>query len=150
MGGTVSDQLQQGVEFNILVDPQAAQEVLHAGWRKTVMVGLDVTAQALLYPEDLARIKALGTSAALTVHSILSALDADAWSSVSKATGGLEIYDACALASWLRPELLGAKVCNDRLFVVARHYRVCGRILWCVDSTSWNRAVKAFPRVLPR
>jgi inosine-uridine nucleoside N-ribohydrolase len=81
MGGTISQQLQRGVEFNILVDPQAAQEVLQAGWRKTVMVGLDVTAQALIFADDLRRIEEIGTPAALAAHSILTELDAETWSS---------------------------------------------------------------------
>jgi|EP01043_Picozoa_sp_COSAG02_P013944 purine nucleosidase len=119
MGGTVSDQLQSGIEFNMLVDPLAAREVLNAGWRKTVMVGLDVTGAALLYADDLARIKGLATPAALSAHSILSKLDADAWSSASKGTGGLEIYDACALAAWLRPELLGTPSLSPPFFILA-------------------------------
>ncbi|NGP44878.1 nucleoside hydrolase [Bacillaceae bacterium SIJ1] len=40
-------------EFNIYVDPEAAKNVVHAGFRSLTMVGLDVTRQTLLTPAQL-------------------------------------------------------------------------------------------------
>ena len=50
-------------EFNIYVDPEAAEIVFRAGWPLT-MVGLDLTHQALAAPAVLERIAALGTPVA--------------------------------------------------------------------------------------
>src|SRR5438132_10860677 len=50
-------------EFNIYVDPEAAEIVFRAGWLLT-MVGLDLTHQALATPAVLERIAALGTPVA--------------------------------------------------------------------------------------
>lgn len=47
-------------EFNIVVDPEAADAVFSAPWKVT-MVGLDATHQALLTPEVIDRIRALNT-----------------------------------------------------------------------------------------
>ena len=49
-------------EFNILVDPEAAQIVLNQPFKKT-MVGLDVTRQALVTPEVVQTMDALKTQA---------------------------------------------------------------------------------------
>lgn len=46
-------------EFNILVDPEAADLVFRSGI-PIIMAGLDVTEQALVFPEDFERIRALG------------------------------------------------------------------------------------------
>jgi inosine-uridine nucleoside N-ribohydrolase len=53
-------------EANIAHDPVGAAEVVAAGWvgeRRPLLVGLDVTARALLGPEDLAAAEAAGTTA---------------------------------------------------------------------------------------
>ncbi|MET0989827.1 MAG: nucleoside hydrolase [Glaciihabitans sp.] len=46
-------------EFNIYADPEAAAEVFAAGWT-VVMVGLDLTLQAIATPEVVARMAGLG------------------------------------------------------------------------------------------
>src|SRR5690606_2210921 len=47
-------------EFNIYADPEAAAEVFRAGWQ-VVMVGLDLTLQALVDDAVTERMLALGT-----------------------------------------------------------------------------------------
>ena len=47
-------------EFNILVDPEAAHIVFNEPW-ELIMVGLDLTHQALATPEVMERVAALGT-----------------------------------------------------------------------------------------
>jgi purine nucleosidase len=47
-------------EFNIYADPEAAAEVFAAGW-DVVMVGLDLTLQAIATPEVVDRMRGLGT-----------------------------------------------------------------------------------------
>ena len=120
MGGTVSDEHQHGVEFNILVDPLAAREVLEAGWRKVTMVGLDVTSEALLSEAEVSGLTAVGTAAASAAHTVLDDLDGSSWSATTRATGALEIYDACAMAAWLRPELLTSTPCHVEVDEVGR------------------------------
>ena len=57
-------------EFNIWMDPEAADVVLRSGI-PTTMCGLDVTHQALVTKEVFARIEALGTPLATTVIGLL-------------------------------------------------------------------------------
>ena len=57
-------------EFNIVIDPEAADIVFSAGW-KVVMCGLDVTHQALATPEVAARIAGIGTAPARFVGELL-------------------------------------------------------------------------------
>jgi purine nucleosidase len=58
-------------EFNIAVDPEAAQIVFRERWPLT-MVGLDLTHQALATPEIVARIAGLGTAPARFVAELLA------------------------------------------------------------------------------
>ena len=50
-GGLAHGNWTPAAEFNILADPEAADVVFRSGLPIT-MAGLDVTEQALLYPED--------------------------------------------------------------------------------------------------
>ena len=56
-GGLRNGNWTSGAEFNILVDPEAAYTVYHSGV-PLQMCGLDVTEQALVYPEEFERIRA--------------------------------------------------------------------------------------------
>lgn len=61
MGGSLgSGNVTPAAEFNILADPDAAHVVFSSGVPLTMM-GLDVTRQALAYPEEVEQIRALGT-----------------------------------------------------------------------------------------
>ncbi|UAJ79763.1 nucleoside hydrolase [Leifsonia sp. ZF2019] len=57
-------------EFNIVIDPEAADIVFSAGWR-VVMCGLDVTHQALATPAVAERIERVGTAPARFVGELL-------------------------------------------------------------------------------
>ena len=64
MGGAVKGgNRTAAAEFNILVDPEAAHMVFEADIEKT-MVGLDVTREAMFYPEDIEELKELGNPVA--------------------------------------------------------------------------------------
>lgn len=64
MGGAVQGgNRTAAAEFNILVDPEAADLVINSGVDKT-MVGLDVTRKARFLPEDIEEIKEIGNPVA--------------------------------------------------------------------------------------
>lgn len=90
-------------EFNVLADPEAAYIVFHAGIPLT-MVGLEVTAQAIVTVRDLERLRARGTlvaqvGAGLIEYQIQWFIDNLGWD-------GGQVYDACAVAAVVDPGLL--------------------------------------------
>ena len=89
-------------EFNILVDPEAADLVFRSGI-PIIMAGLDVTEQALVFPEDFERIRALGNPVATVVAEWL-----DFFYCFHRAKGypGAPVHDAVAVAALIAPEIL--------------------------------------------
>ncbi|MGH2516418.1 MAG: nucleoside hydrolase, partial [Ktedonobacterales bacterium] len=71
MGGAIGlGNWTPAAEFNIYVDPEAADLVFRCG-RPITMIGLDVTHQALATPRVRARIRTLGSPVALLVDELL-------------------------------------------------------------------------------
>ena len=95
-------------EFNIYADPEAAAEVFAAGW-EVVMVGLDLTLQALVNDEIKARMLALGALGRELVVPL-----ATFWNDPQDPDwGGQAVHDVCAVAFISRPDLftsVGARV----------------------------------------
>lgn len=89
-------------EFNILVDPEAADVVFSSGVPIT-MAGLDVTEKALVFPEDFERIRALGNPVATVVAEWL-----DFFYGFHRSIGypGAPVHDAVAVAALLKPEIM--------------------------------------------
>ncbi|MDP3448656.1 MAG: nucleoside hydrolase [Eubacteriales bacterium] len=89
-------------EFNILVDPEAADVVFTSGVPIT-MAGLDVTEQALVFPEDFERIRAVGNAVATVVAEWL-----DFFYGFHRSIGypGAPVHDAVAIAALIRPEIM--------------------------------------------
>ena len=96
-------------EFNIFVDPEAAQIVFDAGLPIT-MVGLDATHQARIRPEERERIRALGTPVGTMVAALLDWYGAASLRRVP--AEGPPIHDALAVAAVIRPDLLETKHVN--------------------------------------
>lgn len=87
-------------EFNIYADPEAAAEVFAAGWQ-VVMVGLDLTLQALVDEHIKARMLALGDLGREFVVPL-----ATFWNDPQDPDwGGQAIHDVCAVAYLRRPDL---------------------------------------------
>lgn len=84
-------------EFNIATDPEAAQMVFQSGV-PIVMAGLDVGLKALVLPEDSEEIKNMGKVGDMAYHLFKK------YRGGSFATG-LKMYDSCAIAYLLCPEL---------------------------------------------
>lgn len=89
-------------EFNILVDPEAADVVFTSGVPIT-MAGLDVTEQALVFPEDFERIRAVGNPVATVVAEWL-----DFFYGFHRSIGypGAPVHDAVAVAALIKPEIM--------------------------------------------
>ena len=100
-GAVVGGNWTPAAEFNILVDPEAADIVFRSGV-PLVMAGLDVTHKALIYPREVEIIRNLGGSIAVLVAELI-----DFFSRFHLETGfaGSPIHDACAVAYLIAPQL---------------------------------------------
>ncbi len=96
-------------EFNILVDPHAAQVVFNCG-RPLTVFGLDVTHQVPTTPQRLKRIGNLGNPVATAVHQMLSFYSR--FDTAKYGTTGAPLHDPCTIAYLLAPELFEFKNCN--------------------------------------
>ena len=98
MGGSAS-RGNKGVmsEFNVATDPEAAQMVFQCGL-PIVMAGLDVGLKALVLPEDSEEINKMGKTGDMAYHLFKR------YRGGSFGTG-LKMYDSCAVAYLLCPEL---------------------------------------------
>ena len=101
-GGLKHGNWSPAAEFNMLVDPEAAQVVLKSGL-PLKMAGLDVTERALVFPEDFQRVRALGNPVSRVVADWL-----DFFYEFHRRIGyaGAPVHDAVAVAALVRPELL--------------------------------------------
>ncbi|PZF60217.1 ribonucleoside hydrolase [Curtobacterium sp. MCBD17_034] len=104
-GGVHVGNMTPVAEFNIAIDPEAAQIVFTAGW-DVVMVGLDLTHQALATPDIVARIAALGTGPARFVDE-LTGFFADAYRDV-QGFDAPPVHDPCAVAHVIDPTIVRA------------------------------------------
>lgn len=96
-------------EFNIFVDPEAADIVFKSGIPIT-MCGLDVTHQAQIMDEDIERIRAIPNPVAKCVAELLDFFMIyhrdPKWGFV-----GAPLHDPCTIAWLLKPELFDAQDC---------------------------------------
>ena len=96
-------------EFNVFVDPDAAQIVLHSGAPVT-MLPLDVTHKALMTDAWIDQVRALGTrtgAAAAGMLDFYERYDVDKYGT----TGG-PLHDPNVIAYLLRPDLYRGRHCN--------------------------------------
>ena len=107
MGGSLSGgNISPAAEFNMYVDPEAAQVVFRSGVPLT-MVGLDVTQRAMLREEDIQRMerskkpegRAAGKIARASMNHVRQ----------TSATGGPPMHDSLAMATFLYPSLVTLK-----------------------------------------
>ncbi|WP_241721558.1 pyrimidine-specific ribonucleoside hydrolase RihA [Raoultella sp. HC6] len=110
MGGAmVLGNWQPAAEFNIYVDPEAAEIVFQSGI-PVVMAGLDVTHKAQIHDMDIERFRQVGNPVATIVAELLDffmAYHKDAkWGFT-----GAPLHDPCTIAWLLKPELF---TCAER------------------------------------
>lgn len=111
MGGALREggNITPSAEFNIFVDPHAAEIVFQCG-RPIVAMSLDVTHQVITTPERKQQIRDVGNNAALATAGMLDFYnqhDADKYG-----MPGAPLHDPCTIAYLLQPEIFQGKVCN--------------------------------------
>lgn len=111
MGGAMREagNISPSAEFNILVDPHAADAVFRCGRPITVM-GLDVTHQVLSTPERKDRIRAIDNAAARATVGMLDFYNRH--DSVKYGINGAPLHDPCTIAWLLKPQLFDGKLVN--------------------------------------
>jgi purine nucleosidase len=90
-------------EFNIIIDPEAAHIVFNEKW-PVVMVGLDLTHQALATPEVVENIAAVGTGPAKFVLELM-----EFFTKTYKDAQGFDyppVHDPCAVAYVIDPSVI--------------------------------------------
>ena len=114
MGGALREggNITPSAEFNIFVDPHAAQIVFESGC-KCVVFGLDVTHQVLTTDAALERIKAVENKVAQTAYSLLTYYRR--FETEKYGSDGAPLHDPCTMAYILKPELFELKDCNIRV-----------------------------------
>jgi purine nucleosidase len=107
MGGAISQgNVTASAEFNLYVDPHAAQVVFTSGLNLT-MIGLDVTHQVLTTPDRLQQIRAIGTPVSAAAADLLAHYGAH---DVEKfGMPGSPLHDPCVIAYLLQPELFSGR-----------------------------------------
>jgi purine nucleosidase len=96
-------------EFNILVDPHAADIVFRCG-RPIRVFGLDVTNQVLATAERRERIRAIDNEPARATAGMLDFFNRH--DTAKYKSLGAPLHDPCTVAWLLRPELFEGKDCN--------------------------------------
>ena len=111
MGGAMREggNRSPSAEFNVLVDPHAADIVYNTGKPVTAM-GLDVTHQVLSTRERVARLRAVGNAVAVATADMLSFFHR--YDTKKYGSEGAPLHDPCTVAWLLRPDLFATRRCN--------------------------------------
>jgi purine nucleosidase len=121
-------------EFNIYVDPDAADVVLRSGV-PIAMLPLDVTHMILSTPERLQKIRALGNKAGEAVYQMLSF--SERFDLAKYGSNGAPLHDPCVIAYMLKPDLFQGRHINVVIetsseltvgMTVADYWGVTGRV----------------------
>jgi purine nucleosidase len=96
-------------EFNIYVDPHAAEVVFGAGV-PIVMMPLDVTHKALTSTARVAAFRALGNKAGIAVAEMLGF--SERFDKEKYAGDGGPLHDPCVIAYLVQPDLFSGRNCN--------------------------------------
>jgi len=104
MGGAMREggNRSPSAEFNVLVDPHAADIVYNSG-KPVTAFGLDVTHQVLSTRERVARIRALDNAVAVATADMLSFFHR--YDTKKYGSEGAPLHDPCTIAWLLQPDL---------------------------------------------
>lgn len=111
MGGGFSEggNISPAAEFNVFVDPHAADIVMRSG-AKLTMSPLDITHQLLATRAHLERIKAIGSAPALAMVEMLEF--SERFDLAKFGTDGAPLHDPSVIAYLVKPELFEGRLCN--------------------------------------
>ena len=111
MGGAMREggNRSPSAEFNVLVDPHAADIVYNSG-KPVTALGLDVTHQVLSTRERVARMRALDNTVAVATADMLSFFHR--YDTKKYGSEGAPLHDPCTIAWLLRPDLFATRRCN--------------------------------------
>jgi len=111
MGGAMREggNRSPSAEFNVLVDPHAAEIVYGCG-RPVTAMGLDVTHQVLSTRQRVAHIREIGNAVATATADMLSFFHR--YDTKKYGSEGAPLHDPCTVAWLLRPDLFETKTCN--------------------------------------
>ncbi|MEM9402660.1 MAG: nucleoside hydrolase [Pseudomonadota bacterium] len=111
MGGAMREggNYSPSAEFNILVDPHAADTVFNCG-RPVTAMGLDLTHQVISTRDRVARIRELGNPVAEATAGMLGFFHRH--DSQKYGTEGGPLHDPCTIAFLLEPEMFKTRDCN--------------------------------------
>lgn len=140
-GGLSGGNWTPAAEFNILVDPEAADRVFRSGIPMT-MAGLDVTHRAIVSRSDADRIRAAATAPALLTAELLDFFirfheERFPW------FGGSPLHDVCAVMVLIRPELFTKVDCAVTIDITGELTTGCT----VADLRSFGYHDPAIPRV---
>jgi purine nucleosidase len=111
MGGAMREggNRSPSAEFNVLVDPHAADIVYNCG-KPVTAFGLDVTHQVLSTRGRVARIRAVDNAVAVATADMLSFFHR--YDTKKYGSEGAPLHDPCTVAWLLQPGLFAIKRCN--------------------------------------
>ena len=111
MGGAMREggNRSPSAEFNVLVDPHAAEIVYQCGKPITAM-GLDVTHQVLSTRDRVSLIREVGNPVAVATADMLSFFHR--YDTKKYGSEGAPLHDPCTVAWLLRPHLFKTRACN--------------------------------------
>lgn len=103
-------------EFNIFVDPEAADIVMHSGVKITI-IPLDVTHEALATKQRLQAIADLGNKAGTAVHQMLNF--SERFDIEKYQWQGAPLHDPCVIAFVLAPDMFTGRFINVEIEVAS-------------------------------
>ncbi|MGV3550504.1 nucleoside hydrolase [Rhizobium sp.] len=118
MGGAYFEvgNITPAAEFNIYVDPEAAEIVFKSGI-PIVMIPLDLTHKVLTLKARVERIRALGTRAAVALADMLDFFER--FDVVKYGSDGGPLHDPNVIAYLIKPELYAGRMCNVEIEMVS-------------------------------
>jgi pyrimidine-specific ribonucleoside hydrolase len=132
-GGLEMGNWTASAEFNIFVDPEAADIVFKSGL-PIIMAPLDVTHKAMILPEEVEELRRMGGR----VPAFMAAL-VDFYGQFHRKQGfaGSPLHDPCAVAWLVRPEIFSARPCHISVETSGKHTNG----MTFADNRPWTTAV---------
>ena len=114
MGGAIDkSNITAAAEFNIWADPEAAQVVFEAGFKKITLVPLDATHRALVSREQCAVMRALGTPAGASAADVIEfRINGYQTNQPTGIPDTAPVHDALCVAALVRPEVIKTRHLN--------------------------------------